>query len=262
MASNISVSATLPLRRRQTSTKESRLAALTLAEQEERRALAAPYLSAVPKGHYLQPKSEAYMANQYLRYFHSSEGDAETAESLLPSLKDARGTSSSGQRWRDKHRAERNVMVSKKRASSRSSSGGSSPSSFNGHLDSDGDEDLAYSPKASPPQSVAAGTQHSRGAVKPLLENGAHAPPSASPYLDRARLRAIRPKNNSDKDVDLLNLNPASAEAYVKYEKLYRMMVAEDDEFFAFRRQYFKRLAGPSLGPPPPSRHKGPKART
>uniref|UniRef100_A0A7S1MAC7 Uncharacterized protein n=1 Tax=Neobodo designis TaxID=312471 RepID=A0A7S1MAC7_NEODS len=40
--------------------------------------------------------------------------------------------------------------------------------------------------------------------------------------------------------VDITTLKPQSAKLYVKYEKLYDAMRAEDDEFFAFRRQFLE----------------------
>ena len=279
MASNISIAATLRVKHRKATTKEARLAALTLADEEERKALAEPYLRAVPDGHYLQPKAQQHLSNPYLQFFHSEEGDAETAESLLPPVPDAR-QSGAGRRqgpakhqatWRNKHRAEEKVRVSvdeQQRAVS--------PSSFNGHLlDDETAEELPYShhqhhhppggtslltssntsrhraptllPSSSTPNLSSGGSGPKEPSSAPSAKRetppASGAVPSSSSYVDRARLRAYRPRHGDDQ-VDLLALNSATAQAYVKYEKLYRMMVSEDDEFFAFRRQYFKKLDG------------------
>jgi hypothetical protein len=131
------------------STYASRLAALEKLESDQRDALRRPYAQDRAAGSYNAKKSDALAKNDYFRYFHSHEGDEETARRLLRV-----------------NTAQRS------------------------------------SPKRSASSSHAA---------------------------------------HREDDIDITTLKPQSAKLFVKYQKLYDTMKAEDDEFIAFRKDYIQR---------------------
>ena len=77
---------TVGVKRKQMTTKEVRLAALTAAEEEERKRLAEPFVRNYRPGHFKKPLPRPITKNPYYLYFKSSEGDEAAARSLLPEL--------------------------------------------------------------------------------------------------------------------------------------------------------------------------------
>lgn len=199
------------VRHKPSSTKQQRLEALLLAEKEERRLLASQYAQNLPKAHYKTPFPNRIIDNPYYKYFHSGDGDELTAQSLLPDVFVEQRKLLAKEHHDAQVKAE---GVLKKEDSLLPSVSGTL-------LDKDYaiDDDLTYSP------SRKKRDQGSKGVGK-----------DGKPVAKKQH-RPVK----KEPPIDITALKPKSAELYVKYEKLYRLMLAEDREFVAFRKDYLAR---------------------
>jgi hypothetical protein len=172
------------------------------------------------------PRIARILSNPYYAFFVSDDGDEVTARSLLPTIRTKKQTSD-----------RPGPSPQKKRLPNPTSS------------DSDYD-DMTFHP-ASP------GVHHHPSAAQAFTVSdadpkSAHSAkerdtddPNSWIRPDRRRLRTMRSRYTPP-DVDITALKPRTAELVVKYEKVFRVMKHEDDEFFKFRESFFQRLASSS----------------
>lgn len=205
------------------------------------------------KSYVEDPQETKRLNNEYIAYFRSNLHDKEIVESLLPRVNPKKKKSVASELQQSTRRSTASQPQNAQLRTSRPLSNEQSMTDTMTSLD-----DLGFAPNRTARQpngrhsEAGQGRQsHSRGEHDEAMysnhnfdegEGGDPNFPSNDPrsfhHIDRQRLKMHKPKYSDLGPVDVTTLKPKSAVMHVKYEKLWRRMKAEDDEFVAFRKEY------------------------